>query len=66
MMGGGQPQGPPPSKDQLYLNGERVSGQEVRTQNGTQSRPKIGPHKICFCHCICCARGALEEIKRAL
>jgi len=35
MMGGGQPQGPPPSKDQLYLNGERVSGQEVRTQNVT-------------------------------
>jgi len=35
MMGGGQPQGPPPAKDQLYLNGERVSGAEVRTQNVT-------------------------------
>jgi len=38
MMGGGQ-QGPNPAasghKDQLYLNGERVSGQEVRTQNVT-------------------------------
>ena len=28
-------QGPPPTKDQLYLNGERVTGQEVRTQNVT-------------------------------
>jgi len=36
MMGGGQQQqGPPPAKDQLYLNGERVSGAEVRTQNVT-------------------------------
>jgi len=36
MMGGPpQQQGPPPQKDQLYLNGERVSGQEVRTQNVT-------------------------------
>jgi len=35
MPGGGQPQGPPPAKDQLYLNGERVSGAEVRTQNVT-------------------------------
>jgi len=34
-MMGGQPQGPPPTKDQLYLNGERVTGQEVRTQNVT-------------------------------
>jgi len=32
--GGGQP-GPAPAKDQLYLNGERVSGAEVRTQNVT-------------------------------
>jgi len=30
-----QPQAAPASKDQLYLNGERVSGQEVRTQNVT-------------------------------
>jgi len=35
MMGGGQQPGPMPSKDQLYLNGERVSGAEVRTQNVT-------------------------------
>merc|ERR1719247_3128862 len=35
MPGGGAPQGPPPAKDQLYLNGERVSGQDVRTQNVT-------------------------------
>merc|ERR1719261_2303680 len=38
MMGGGQQQQGPNmagAKDQLYLNGERVSGQEVRTQNVT-------------------------------
>jgi len=35
MMGGPPQQGPPPAKDQLYLNGERVSGAEVRTQNVT-------------------------------
>jgi len=35
MGGGGQQQGPPPAKDHLYLNGERVSGAEVRTQNVT-------------------------------
>merc|ERR1719261_1074827 len=38
MMGGGQQQQGPNmagTKDQLYLNGERVSGQEVRTQNVT-------------------------------
>merc|ERR1719261_1695218 len=38
MMGGGQQQQGPAAagtKDQLYLNGERVSGQEVRTQNVT-------------------------------
>lgn len=34
-MYGGGGQGPAPAKDQLYLNGERVSGAEVRTQNVT-------------------------------